>query len=559
MASPHVPCKLAGMERLRVLVLGGYGLFGSRLAERLALHPELHVIISGRTALACEAAARRLQGRTGHPVSSCALDTNAPDFAKRMADLQPQVVVHCAGPFQGQDYRVARACIEARAHYIDLADGREFVTGIAALDARARAAGVCLVSGASSVPGISSAVADELASGMQAVEEIDIGISPGNRTERGLSTVQSVLSYCGRPLDAPGQEGVFGWCGTWRQAYPRPVGVRLLSPCDVPDLALLPGRYAGSPRIRFGAGLELRFLHRGMNVLAWLARRRLVRGWERYASSLKRVSEWFEGWGSDCGAMHVRVRGRNARGEQAVREWMLVAEKGDGPYVPTLAATALVLRLAAGRELSPGAGPCVGCVSIAEILAAARGLAITAGESATVGIFQNAMGPAYERVDPAVRAFHALQGRAELRGEVETEAPASVLGALLAAAIGAPRLRTRGALRFDLECAPGQQTWTRHFPHRTMQSTLRLDGGELVETLGPTRLFFGLQEEDGALVMRLRAMRFLGVPCPKWLLPHVHARERGREGRLEFDIRASLPLIGQVTAYRGWLQLPEHA
>lgn len=185
---------------------------------------------------------------------------------------------------------------------------------------------------------------------------------------------------------------------------------------------------------------------------------------ERYARSLKRVSEWFERWGSHSGAMHVRVRGRNAQGEQVTREWMLVAEEGDGPYVPTLAATALVLRLAAGRGLDPGARPCVGCMSIAEVLAAASGLAITAGESASAGMFQHAMGPAYARVDPAVRAFHALQGRAELRGEVETEPPGSALAALLAAAIGAPRLRTRGALRFELECAPGQQGSVRGDP-----------------------------------------------------------------------------------------------
>jgi len=28
---------------------------------------------------------------------------------------------------------------------------------------------------------------------------------------------------------------------------------------------------------------------------------------------------------------------------------------------------------------------------------------------------------------------------------------------------------------------------------------------------------------------------------------------------LHFHIRASLPWIGRVTGYRGWLRLPEHA
>ena len=68
-----------------------------------------------------------------------------------------------------------------------------------------------------------------------------IGISPGNRTDRGRSTVQAILGYCGKPL--PG--GAIGWRGTRSWRYPAPVGRRLLSACDVPDLVLLGPRFAG--------------------------------------------------------------------------------------------------------------------------------------------------------------------------------------------------------------------------------------------------------------------------------------------------------------------------
>jgi saccharopine dehydrogenase-like NADP-dependent oxidoreductase len=36
-------------------------------------------------------------------------------------------VIHTAGPFQGQDYAVARSAIAAGANYIDLADGRDLL------------------------------------------------------------------------------------------------------------------------------------------------------------------------------------------------------------------------------------------------------------------------------------------------------------------------------------------------------------------------------------------------------------------------------------------------
>lgn len=545
------------MDRLRVLVLGGYGFFGRRLVARLALQEHLDIVVAGRSMEKGSALARELAPDALSRVRCAMLDAASAQLAQELAALAVDVVVHTAGPFQGQDYAVARACIAARAHYIDLADGRAFVEGIAALDAQARAAGVAVISGASSVPALSAAVADELCAGMQVVESIDIGISPGNRTERGLSTVQGVLSYCGQPIATQGPEPVFGWSGTWTRAYPPPVGRRLLSPCDVPDLALLPARYPGRPQVRFGAGLELEFLHRGMNAMAWLARRGWVGGWEGRAALLKRMSERFQRFGTDTGAMHVAVRGRAAGGVGIAREWELVATRGDGPFVPTLAAAALVARMAGGRTPEAGARPCLGLLAPQEILAQAKGLAIDAGERAACGVFRHAMGPAYQRLDAAVQAFHDLRGCAELHGEVETEAPSTPLGVLLARALGAPRAQARGPLRFELRCEDAGETWTRHFPARTMRSRLGLHGTDVVESLGPARLVFALEERGGALVMVLRGLRFLGMPCPRWLLPRVEARETGAKGRLNFHVRATLPVIGQVAGYRGWLALPE--
>jgi saccharopine dehydrogenase-like NADP-dependent oxidoreductase len=46
--------------------------------------------------------------------------------------LSPGLVIHCEGPFQGQDYRVSNAALAAGAHYLDLADGRQFIAEIAA-------------------------------------------------------------------------------------------------------------------------------------------------------------------------------------------------------------------------------------------------------------------------------------------------------------------------------------------------------------------------------------------------------------------------------------------
>lgn len=365
------------MRSYRVLVTGGYGFFGSRLVERLARHPNLSLVVAGRHPAPAEALLQTLRPTAQAQLHSAILDVHTPSLEIALAQWKPDVLVHTSGPFQGQNLHVAQTCIRQRVHYIDLADGRGFVTGIGALDAAAKSAGVRVISGASSVPALSGAAVDHLTRDMARVRSIDIGISPGNRTDRGLSTVQGILSYCGKPIAHADGHSEVGWGRSHRHRYGVPVGSRLLSPCEVPDLSLLPARCAGSPTVRFGAGLELPFLHRGMNLMALATRLGLVRDWAVHARLLLRAADLFKTWGSDAGAMHVRVHGVDHRDRPVARTWELIATEGDGPYVPTLAASALVQKLATGEPLPSGARPCLGLLSLRDFEAAAAGLNIT--------------------------------------------------------------------------------------------------------------------------------------------------------------------------------------
>lgn len=542
-----------GMSPLRVVVLGGYGFFGQRLVRRLARHSGLEIVVAGRSRSAAEALIASLDTPLAH-CSAASLDIHAAGFSAELAALSPWGVVHTVGPFQGQDYNVARASMAAGAHYIDLADGRAFVAGIGELDALAQKAGLLVVSGASSVPALSSAVADHLAEGLHRVDHIHIGISPGNRTERGLSTVQSILSYCGQPIVSKQGSSTVGWAGMSRHVYPAPVGTRLLSPCDVPDLDVLQGRYPGDPRIWFGAGLELAFLHWGMNAMAWVVQKGFVRNWAGSAMWLNTIADWFRHWGTDAGAMHVQLAGLASDGTPVIHTWELVASAGDGPYVPTLAASALIRLMASGATLQTGARPCVGLLRLEHFAAEMQGLAIHTTRRPCTSLFSAVMGvDAFSRLHPALQRFHGRQGRTVLHGHVTTLAPQTRVARLLATLLGSPRAADAGAIRFVLEAQPEQEHWVREFPGQTMHSRMRLVSGHLVESLGPARLVFRLQEVDGGLAMKLQSMRFLGIPCPRWLLPRLVARERGEGGRLCFEIEASLPFVGRVAGYRGHL------
>ena len=357
---------------MRVVVLGGYGVFGSRVVRSLVEHGELEVAVAGRNGRAAETFCAGLSGRNAIPIT---LDCRAQDALERLQALRPSVVVDTVGPFQERNHALACGCAERRIHYIDIADSRRHVCSIADLDPIARQAGTLVVSGASTVPALSTAVADELAHELATVDAIDVGISPGHRAPRGLATVESILSYCGHRIPAfqdatPSTE--FGWGGLHRHRYSAPVGSRWLSNVDVPERDLWPSRYPGLRSIRLAAGLELSVLHFALSAAARLVRLGVIRSLVPRARVMIRVVDAFDAWGSEAGAMHVRVGGIDQQRRRVERTWTLIAERGDGPQIPATPAAVLVKKLLGVPGYAPlterGARPCIGLLTLTEIL-----------------------------------------------------------------------------------------------------------------------------------------------------------------------------------------------
>ena len=345
---------------MRVILLGGAGNFGARIVRALRGDPKIDLLVAGRRLVSVPGA---------EDVPGVVVDIEAPDFAQRLRALSPKLVIHCVGPFQGQGYDVATAALAAGAHYLDLADGRQFVVEFAArIKDQAVRAGRAAISGASTLPALSSAVVEELRVGLSSLESIEVIIAPGQRAPRGKATLEAVFSYLGRPFLVwrKGQwRRAWGWMDLQRTRLD--VGGRLAAACEVPDLELLPARYSGVQTVSFHAALEFGVQHLTLWSLAALRRIGLPLPVAHWAVSLNRLAGVFDAGAGEKGGMRVSVVGDwSGGGGRVRRSWQLTAPAMDGPEIPCMAAIILARRLARGEVFQSGAFPCMGFLTLSE-------------------------------------------------------------------------------------------------------------------------------------------------------------------------------------------------
>ncbi|QXG50021.1 saccharopine dehydrogenase family protein [Pseudomonas viridiflava] len=355
---------------LRVMVVGGYGNFGTIVCRHLINTPNVVLVIAGRNPERLAESVSTLQGQSGVICESWCGNAIGAEFGSALRALAIQWVIHTGGPFQGQSYAVAQACIEAGVNYCDLADCRAFVNGIGILDAAARQAGVTLLSGCSSVPTLSSAIIDQYRHRFSRIDVIEHGISSSAKMP-GLSTVEGVLAYAGKPikqLRGGKVHEVSGWQDLTLRKMQH-LGTRVLANVDVPDIDIFGDRY-GAHTLSFKAGSGLKLGGVANYLLAAGLRTGLVKDRMGWAARLHRWGTLFERFGDGLSAMYIDVEGVGVNGKALSMNAQLTAYNDKGPEIPSCAAVALMAKVAQQYRPQPGARPCVGEISVDEYLAA---------------------------------------------------------------------------------------------------------------------------------------------------------------------------------------------
>jgi hypothetical protein len=534
---------------MKILVLGGYGVFGGRLA-RLLIADGHDVVVAGRDAASASAFTRRYGGE--------------PLVLDRQGDLSeithaaPDLLVDAAGPFQayGADpYRVARFCIAGGIDYADLSDDGEFTAGIAQLHAEAVAAGRFALSGASSVPAISAAAVAELSQGLSEIILIETAILPGNRAPRGRSVVASILHQAGAPLTL-WRGGMWrqhrGWSDARRVAL-APGLTRSASLIGAPDLKLFPAAFRARS-VLFRAGLELKPMHWGLALLAWLRGAGLLPNLRSLIGGLLWIARRLDRFGSDRGGMSVDVAGMR-EGTTVRRRWQLVAEDGCGPFIPAIPALALARKM---PGVAPGARACLHDLSLAEIERAMASLPVrfSRSEESTPALFETLLGEKWRQLPASIRRLHSVHDIESFSGRATVTRGKGMIARLAAWLFGFPEAGRNVPLTITKRRTAGGEVWERNFAGRIFRSHLSASPlpSHCREGFVAFKYELELPVRDGSMHLHVQRGWFLGVPMPSFLLPASESREYDVDGVFHFDVGLYAPLGGSlIVRYQGRL------
>lgn len=543
----HLTTEVKKGGPVKILVLGGTGGFGSIICRQL--RDEHHVVVAA--------------GRDQAKGSKFVRDNPDIDFMQIDREhITPQdligfhILVDAAGPFRGQGRHPARMAIAAGIDHLDIADDRGYVLGVGELDAKARAAGVRILSGCSSVPALSGAIAAELADGMEAVHLVEIAISASSQAAFGRSVLHSMLSSAGRPIArSDGSRGV-------AMTDPRRLRVahdgrdaidRIVLEVDGPDQDLLTNGLPGRPAVRFRAGGELGMHNMAMRLVARLVQSGILRNGAsllHLAGLARRITG---SMGDGRSAMEVRLTGKTG-GRRVTRVRSLIAERNMGPRIPCLIVPAIVQAIAEGR-VEPGARPGIGVIGVRETLARmpTGSISIETSENDDTPLYARAM-PGYSRLAPALQAMHDVPAITHASGMARIRTGASPIAWIIGRMFGFPPAGDKVPVTVDFERMGNEEQWTRDFGgHRFSSILSQVDGG-VEERFGPLSFRFRLEDHDGSLRMTPVGWRMGRLRLPRMLMMDGVATERSENGVFTFDVPIRLPFIGLVIHYSGWLQ-----
>ena len=548
---------------MKLLILGGYGVFGSRLAELLADLSDLEILIAGRNLTKATSFCDGYQGEAN--VTPLQLDRV--EIATRLPEIMPDILVDASGPFQdyGEScYSVIEACIAHKINYLDFADAADFVFGVSQFDNAAHSAGIFVLSGVSSFPVLTAAVLREIAKNTEIVS-VTGGIAPSPYAGIGLNVMRAVVSYAGSPVKLirhgkPATGIGLGESIRYTVAPPGQLPLRNIhySLVEVPDLQVIPPEHPSIRDIWMGAGPVPEILHRVLNLLA-KARARF--GWKpltRHAPLFYQILNMMK-FGEHRGGMFIHVKGKRD-GKPTAHSWHLLAEGDDGPYIPSMAVEAIIRKKLAGDNPAFGARSTTNALELDDYRELFENRTISMGFRAEPNgtVYPRILDNAFDQLPGQIKKLHRLEHTQVWKGQGKVTGGQTPLTRFIAATIGFPTHTHETPVTVTLTPHAGTEHWQRDMGGHRFSSVQAVGKGRnthlLTERFGPITVALALVLKEGRLHLTPRRWSLLGLPLPKFLLPQGDSFEEEIDGRFNFNVTIKAPFVGLIVAYKGWLE-----
>lgn len=567
-----------------VLIIGGYGEFGGRLAKLLQ-RDGMSVVIAGRD---FNKARKFCRANGGTPLK---LDITTDLILIETLDVD--VVVDAAGPFQsyGQDqqrYHLARRTLECGAHYLDLSDDGKFSSGISCLDTLAKQQQRFALSGASSTPALSGAVVTALQENLCSIEKIETSILPGSRAPQGQSVMSAILDQVGNPVS-------FWRDGAWEEhiGWSTPVRKRIndtlcrnANLINAADAVLFP-KHFNARSVIFRAGLAMPIMHLSLQWLGALRSYGLLPNLTKFIAPLRWCANRLVAFGSDHGGMLVEVIGKRKSAstlndgqlhelsaiESATEEtlsndshlvsstWCLSAEPGQGPFIPTIAIRAILRNI---HQVPSGARACIGELPLQKYAQAMDDLGVhTHSHTQALNyLFADVLGEQWHTLPEAVRNTHSVIDKKTLKGFAKITRGSSWVTKLIAAVFRFPASADKVSVEVTKTRSANSEVWVRNFNGQKFKSTLssvaefRLQSTDqcIREQFGLLKFVLGLNADSSGLHFPVVSGSCIGIPIPKVFLPASNTREFEKDGTMHFCVELLAPFkLGLIVRYEGWL------
>lgn len=184
----------------KIVVLGGAGAMGSMAVKDLALNERFDEII---IADMDEQLVNELATEVNSDLVSTALIdvTNHEALVALLKDAE--VVINFVGPFYKYAPMIINACVESKTNYVDICDDYDAAEEILKLDEKVKEAGITVLTGMGTSPGITNILAKMGMDELDVTEEIDT-IWVMGESETGSAILYHVF-HCGTGV-VPGYE-----------------------------------------------------------------------------------------------------------------------------------------------------------------------------------------------------------------------------------------------------------------------------------------------------------------------------------------------------------------